>query len=621
MTTLVSPGISVTEIDATSSVMANSTTTGAIVGTFRWGPVNERVLISSETDLVNTFGPPDTYTSNNYTWTNHETFFTAADFLSYSNSLYVTRVISETDASTLTASSDNFDAIYPGEIANGIKVSFVTSEEGYESKLFDSTKITTTSDIAYNGNTFTISTTENFANTINENDILRVGNDNVGYIDLYVDSYTISSAINAITEVTTYTYNINFSNRYTLSELDYNNISYKRLWGYANIITNAPDANCMHIIVIDESGDISGSAGSILETYENVSTIEGATLDDGTNNYFKDVLTNGSSWVVVNSESNLGESGAALYGYETLTGGSDGLGETTIPFGKIALGWDLYSEASDVAVSLLIQGKATSTNISNYIINIAKNRKDCVAFISPSLASVVGISSSTAQMTNILTFRNSLQSSSYWFMDTGYKYRYDKYNDTYRWIPLNGDMAGLASKVDPWISPAGYNKGLINNVVKLAFNPNQAQRDKLYTNYINPVITQTGKGTLLFGDKTGMGSSSAFDRINVRRLFIYIEKQISESAKSFLFEINDEYTQTQFQNMVEPFLTNIEGQRGITDFKVVCDSTVNTPDVIDANTFKAYIYIKPARSINYIMLNFVATRTSADFDEVASTLT
>jgi phage tail sheath protein FI len=221
-------------------------------------------------------------------------------------------------------------------------------------------------------------------------------------------------------------------------------------------------------------------------------------------------------------------------------------------------------------------------------------------------------------MNNAISFRNSLTSSSYLVIDTGYKYRYDKYNDTYRWVPLNGDIAGLAARVEPWESPAGYKRGVIKNVVKLAFNPNKAQRDQLYGSDINPVISQVGQGVLLFGDKTALGTAtgSAFTRINVRRLFITVEKAIATVAASFLFDFNDEFTQTQFKNLVEPFLRDIQGRRGIIDFRVVSDATVNTPDVVDRNIFRGNIFIKPARSINVIELTFVATRTGVEFDEI-----
>ena len=298
--------------------------------------------------------------------------------------------------------------------------------------------------------------------------------------------------------------------------------------------------------------------------------------------------------------------------------GADGRGEADAElFGAVAQGYDLYRDSNEVDIAFVLQGKALNANLANYIVaNISERRKDCVAYLSPTKAAVVDPVNPTTKMNNVLEYRNLIQSSSYWFMDSGYKYRYDKYNDVYRWVPLNGDIAGLASRVEPWESPAGYKRGIIKNVVKLAFNPNKEQRDILYGKDINPVISQVGQGVLLFGDKTGLGRPSAFDRINVRRLFITVEKAIATVSASFLFDFNDEFTQTQFKNLVEPFLRDIQGRRGIIDFRVVSDATVNTPDVIDRNIFRGNIFIKPARSINFIELTFVATRTGVEFDEI-----
>jgi phage tail sheath protein FI len=305
--------------------------------------------------------------------------------------------------------------------------------------------------------------------------------------------------------------------------------------------------------------------------------------------------------------------------YESLTGGADGAGESSIAFGKIALGYDLYKDAIEVDISGIICGKSSNANLANYLTqNIAEVRKDCVVYASPTYADVVAPANPATKTNNAVAFRNNCTSSSYLVIDSGYKYRYDKYNDVYHWVPLNGDIAGLSARIEPWESPAGYKRGVIKNVVKLAFNPNKAQRDQLYGSDVNPVISQVGQGVLLFGDKTALGTStgSAFTRINVRRLFIAVEKAIATVAASFLFDFNDEFTQTQFKNLVEPFLRDIQGRRGIIDFRVISDGTVNTPDIIDRNIFRGNIFIKPARSINVIELTFVATRTGVEFDEI-----
>jgi phage tail sheath protein FI len=289
----------------------------------------------------------------------------------------------------------------------------------------------------------------------------------------------------------------------------------------------------------------------------------------------------------------------------------------------LAFGWDTLKNTNEIDINFVLLGKGDDAgNRANYVIsNVADYRKDCVAYISPSKEAVVDATATNTKMNNAITHRNKIQSSSYAFMDSGYKYRYDKYNDKYRWTPLNGDMAGLASRVEVWESPAGFRKGIIKNVVKLAFNPNKAQRDALYSVDINPVMSQVGQGIVLFGDKTMYGiTQSAFDRLNVRRLFIAVEKAIATAAQGFLFELNDEFTQTQFRNIVDPFLRDIQGRRGIIDFRVVSDATVNTPAVIDQNKFRANIFIQPARSINVIELTFVATRTGIEFDEIVGSL-
>jgi len=306
--------------------------------------------------------------------------------------------------------------------------------------------------------------------------------------------------------------------------------------------------------------------------------------------------------------------------------GSDGANESTITNAALALAYDKFKSAEDVDISLLLQGKARGSagnhyaQLANYLIdNITSVRKDCVAFISPDRSDVVQ-NSGKDEVDDIIQFRNALTSTSYAVLDSGYKYQYDKYNDVYRYVPLNGDVAGLAVRTDtvrdPWYSPAGFSRGQIKNVIKLAYNPGKAERDLLYKNDINPVVTFPGQGTILFGDKTLLGAPSAFDRINVRRLFIVLEKTIARAAKSLLFEFNDEFTRAQFRNIVEPFLRDIKGRRGIYDFKVVCDSTNNTQQVIDNNEFVGDIYVKPARAINYIQLNFVAVRSGVEFSEV-----
>lgn len=603
----VSPSVIVREVDATAVIPAVATPPAAIAGVFRWGPTDERILITSEDDLVNRFGKPYTDSVANTQWTNHETFFTAADFLSYSNALYVTRVTSDDAAK---AAGTYFEARYEGELGNSIEVSVITSG-GFTETLGEVGDLTGTA--TFNAKTLTWTSNTAISEDIQSNDIIRIGNDTVGYQDLVVATATNDSGNTA-----PYEYSITTTNRFTLTETDIADLSIERRWGYSNNVAGAPSSTSnIHIVVKDEDGDITGTEGTVLEVYENVSITEGAKLPDGTTNYYKDVLENQSAYVKAKTATVSGSATAAIY--KSLTSGDDGDGETAISFGTLARGYDLYKESGEVDVSAILTGRNSSANLANYIVaNIADVRKDCIVYVSPTYANVVTPANPSTKLTNAISFRDSLQSSSYWFMDSGYKYRYDKYNDLYRWVPMNGDMAGLAARVEPWESPAGYKRGIIKNVVKLAFNPTKAQRDQLYGKDINPVISQVGQGVLLFGDKTGLGtnSGSAFTRVNVRRLFITVEKAIATVASSFLFDFNDEFTQTQFKNLIEPFLRDIQGRRGIIDFRVVSDSTVNTADVIDRNTFKGNIYIKPARSINVIELTFVATRTGIEFDEI-----
>ena len=612
----VSPSVTIREVDATATIPAIATPPAAIAGVFRWGPVNERILVTSENELVSRFGKP---TDDNY-----ETFFTAADFLSYSNALYVTRV---TSTSANTAGGTYFNAKYPGELGNSVEVSYVTSSNAYSEALTNENLILNTGNndiIAIGTNQFVIETTDNFESSLANGDIIRVGNDDIGYQNLIVDNYVKVTTVddndtaNTADDFNVYTYTINFKNKYSLSEISYKELTYTRFWGLSYLFGSAPTAGNMHIVVTDRGGAITGVSDTVLEVYENVSRTPSAKLQDGSNNYYATVIENKSAWIVTDTVQTL-DSVSNDSGYERLVGGLDGSSESSITFGRVALGYDLYKDAAEIDIAFILQGKATSANLPNYIVqNIAENRKDCVAFISPPFSEVVTPSNPQIKMNNVIEFRNLVQNSSYFFMDSGYKYRYDKYNDAYRWVPLNGDMAGLCSRIEPYESPAGYKRGVIKNVVKLAFNPNKEQRDQLYGSDINPVISQVGQGVLLFGDKTGLGPAggSAFTRLNVRRLFITVEKAVATIAASFLFDFNDEFTQTQFRNSVEPFLRDIQGRRGIIDFRVISDATVNTPDVIDRNIFRGNIFIKPSRTINFIELTFVATRTGVEFDEI-----
>ena len=547
MAFLVSPGVQVKEIDLTNVVPATSASIGAIAGSFQWGPADEIITVGTEKQLVGVFGQPNDDTFN--------TVLSAAQFLSYGNSLRVVRAVGS-NALNSTASgtgvSVNNDGVaegligtgtetivarYPGSIGNSVGISICPADGG----------------VAF--------ATWQFADLFNS------------------APSTSSSAPSAISDE-------------------------------------------LHVVVYDNTGGITGTAGTALETYDYVSQASNAFKADGTSNFWENVLNSGSNWVrVLNAPIELSDSGKTFEEVDltgapfdtTIDGAADniydvnttgGVDDNTLTVGDITSAYDMFIDAETVEVSLLMNGDvkagADATTIANKLIDIADARKDCVAFVSPPISATV---------------------NNYAFADSGALYVYDKYNDKYRWLPASGSMAGLSANADnvadAWFSPAGTTRGNIRNVTKLAFNPKQVDRDDLYKVGVNPIVAFPGQGTLLYGDKTLQFKSSAFDRINVRRLFITLEKAVSKASKASLFEFNDEFTRAQFRNMTEPFLRDIKGRRGITDFKVVCDDTNNTGDVIDTNRFVADIYIKPARSINFITLNFVATRTGVEFSEIA----
>jgi len=556
----VSPGVNVSEIDATTVVPAVSTSTGAIAGHFQWGPIDVARQIASEDELVQLYGKPD---SNTFL-----TFFTAASFLSYSNSLYVSR-----------ADSGNINSAIALNVASG----------------------------AFTGNT-KVRNEDHYLNSFN-----ALTDANVAFVARYPGSLGNSLKI---------AWSANTGNTASFSA-----------WTYASYFDRAPGTSTyienniksgandeMHIIVIDEDGLFTGTANTVLERFPHVSKASNAKDESGNSLYYRDVLFQNSKYVYAYGQ-NSATWGSAANSTLAFTGEqSNGVSfvrgtEDTPTDGNVQIAYAQFSSADNVDISLVMTGAAGSTLAAN-VISLAGGRKDCIAFLSPTLANVQAADPVSA----ITNFRNVLTSNSFAVMDSNWKYQYDKYNDTYRWIPCNGDVAGLCAQTDrdrdPWFSPAGFNRGQLKNVIKLAFNPNQTQRDTLYKAGVNPVVSFPGDGTVLFGDKTLLNKPSAFDRINVRRLFIVLEKAIAKAARASLFEFNDEFTRAQFVNLVEPFLRLVQGRRGIYDFRVVCDDTNNSPEVIDRNEFVGDIYIKPAKSINFIQLNFVAVRTGVAFDEI-----
>jgi len=604
-----SPGVNISEIDLTNVVPAVATTEGAIAGVFRWGPEDQRILVTSEQDLANRFGKPASYyTDSGLTtlWENYETWFSAANFLAYSDALYVTRV---TDSTTTAATTSNFSAKYKGKLGNSIQISSCTSTVGMGiTQRADRLAISAFATTGVVGNLTAANSADTYL-VVGTRMILTDG------VELVVSS--VAAAATDTVDAAKFQRTVTFERRYSPSNgADYAEATngYKTQWGDGDLFDSAPStATRMHIVVRDADGEISGTKGTLLERFEDVDTVDGAVAADGSSNFLPVFLENRSDWIKCTAPqaATLGSSGG--YGIVTLTSGDDGLDEDDITAGDVIAGYNLYTDPADVDVSLIIQGKAKTSVLANHIINnICEVRKDCVGFISPEVDDTT--------VANMVAFAGNLTASTFAVIDSGYKYQYDKYADVYRWIPLNADIAGLCARTDdvrdPWFSPAGYSRGNVKNVVKLQLNPAKAERDVLYKSKINPVITQPGQGTILFGDKTNAPTTSAFDRINVRRLFIVLEKAIGVAAKSTLFEFNDDFTRAQFKNLVEPFLRDVQGRRGIYDFRVVCDETNNTSNVIDSNQFVGDIYIKPARSINYIQLNFVAVRSGVEFSEV-----
>jgi hypothetical protein len=642
-----SPGVLVKEIDLTNIVPAVATSIGAIAAGFPQGPVEEIIPIGSEQELVNFFGKPN---SDNF-----ETWFTAANFLQYGNALRVIRadtaaVNATADGSGLKIKNDTdyennyadgsgsvgeWAAKFPGTYGNSLGVSICSNATAYEQT------VTSTVDGAHSAGATTLAVTSGA--DFNVNDIIYLQ-------ETDGQQYEVTAIA---------------TNDLTIRQLDNPNggglksamsggEAIRRRWRFYDLFDAAPgtstwatdrniSADEMHIVVYDRDGGISGFdadiAGqrttAVLETYPFVSQANTAKTPQGGTAFYANVVNTGSSFVrwmdhdasltnagtqIASGSSYVSTAGKGGVLSDDLAGGTDDI--PTI--GELDIAYNLFADADTVDVNLIMAGTcpASTDGVTHatMIIDLCEARKDCVGFISPRREDVVGVTTGAAQTTNVVAFFNQLASSSYAVFDSGYKYMYDKYNDVYRYVPLNGDIAGLAANTDnvaePWFSPAGYNRGQIRGAVKVAFNPTKAQRDILYPARVNPVMTQPGQGTVLFGDKTALARPSAFDRINVRRLFIVLEKAIATAAKYQLFEFNDAFTRAQFRNLVEPFLRDVQGRRGITDFSVVADETNNTGEVIDRNEFVADIYIKPARSINFITLNFIAVRTGVAFSEI-----
>ena len=659
----VSPGVLVTEKDLTNVIPAVSTSAGGIVITAEKGPIDEITTISSENELVEIFGKPNS--------SNFEEFFCAANFLGYGNNLKVVRpitglvnAVSTGTAVLIKNTTDYLDNYYSetgagqvtnigpwaareaGTLGNSLKVSLCPNSTAFGPHSMSGNLVNDAT--AAIGDT-TISVDD--GSLMQVGDILEFGDTSAFTAAPSGFYYKVTNISTNLLTIARYNPSTGETETGGLRHAVVDNARVLRHWEYFFQFSQPPGttddvANAggsldeMHIAVVDEDGGITGTENTVLETFEGVSQASDAKDAQGNSNFYSDVIYRESKFIYwMDHDSTLANLGSSKVGQTfdntgasnafqvlntSLTSGNDG---SAITNAQLATAYEKFLDVENVEINFLIGGPsqtstdATGDTKATKLIDIAEQRKDCIAFISPARADVVAVTDPIQQTLNVRDFANGLPSSSYAVVDSGYKQVYDKFNDVYRMVPLNGDIAGLCARTDlvadPFFSPGGFTRGQIRGAVKLAYNPNEAQRDILYKANVNPVVTFPGNGTVLFGDKTFQKKPSAFDRINVRRLFLLMEKAISTAAKFQLFEFNDEFTRAQFRNLVEPFLRDIQGRRGITDFKVVCDDTNNTGEVIDRNEFIADIFIKPARSINFIKLNFVATRTGVAFSEVA----
>lgn len=620
----VSPGVSVQEKDATTIVPAIATTAGGFAGVFQWGPAEVVRTISTEKQLVDTFGKPNSNTA--------VSFFTAANFLSYSQNLGVVRVAGPAarnatgnGTGVVIKNRDSYDAQYSngegavgiiaakylGQLGNGLKISIADSVTF--SKPMPGTVTTTTASKTVTGSGST------FLTDLVPGSLLYTPSGSlIGTVDTVATDISATLLANAVTAVS--------------------GGPAKAVWEFASLFTSAPGTSDyaktvgatqdeVHIVVVDTTGNLTGTAGTIVDKFAYASVASDARKDNGASNYYVNLLNNASNYVYWMdhpvTSTNWGQTAqgkvfSTLTKPETATT-SGGLSDNTVVTDAMSqTGYALFANDEAVDVALLMMGGASSVSSIYAINNVAEVRKDCIVFMSPALTDV--LNSAGTEADKIIALRNTLPSTSYAHLDSGWKYQYDRYNDVYRWIPLNGDMAGIYARTDqtndPWWSGAGFNRGQVKNVVKLAYSPNKTDRDRLYVTGINPVVSFAGQGTVLYGDKTLLAKPSSFDRMNVRRLFIVLEKSIASASKYQLFEFNDPFTRAQFKSTVEPFLRDVKGRRGIADFYVQCDESNNDGNVIDGNRFRASIFVKPARSISFIELVFVSTPTGASFSEI-----
>ena len=719
-----SPGLIVREVDLTvgraDNVLDNI---GAIAGPFEIGPVNEAIDITTEQQLISTFGKPLS-TDRQY-----EYWMTASSYLSYGGVLKVARVAGTTLANSnagagsaaadmsgdnridnyddyqanFTSATDfNYAAKNPGQWADNLRVCVIddaadqtiginTTDAGAAGAIIGYGVTATLTDVVIPGagstSTYSgyikgiitgVTTDSSGSSTIDVKITSRVSGSTETPITYQQSneaaSFEVSDTINFVTNAGINTGSqaattaVDWYDQQTLgltnSTVYWKSIAPRPVTG--NYVSQRNGKNDgIHVVVVDDTGNVTGIQGNILEKFLNLSKALDATVDGDspTKSYYKNYVADNSAYVYAGKNPSqeadnqwnteplacgfsadftkntiseglwgLNAQGVTYSSIGTvsyvLTGGVDysSAGGMLATLGDVNTAYDLFSNKDEIEVDYVIMGpglgdESQSQAKANKVISIAESRKDCVATVSPHRANIVNVADTTTATSNLLKFYSPLTSSSYAIFDSGYKYTYDRFNNEFRYIPCNGDIAGLMTRTNlvayPWFSPAGQQRGTLNNAIKLAYNPTKAQRDQLYPARINSIINQKGSGIILYGDKTGLGYASAFDRINVRRLFLTVEQALEGAANSQLFELNDTNTRSNFVNIVEPYLRDVQAKRGVYDFLIVCDDTNNTPDVIDNNEFRADIYLKPTKSINFVTLTFIATRTGIQFSEVA----
>jgi hypothetical protein len=623
-----SPVVNWTEIDLSTIVPAVGTAVGAFVGNFNWGPIDDIMFIDNELTLIDRVFKPDN--------ANFVDFFTAANFLAYTDSLRLVRSANTSVAKNATADTTGliiknegyyienyfngegsvgaFAARYAGDLGNSLRVSVCPS-----SNAFNAAMVATASSNTGNSTVvFSANAAADVGHSVKAGDFIKIGAS-----DYFVEVLTVSSD----------GLNVTVNNSTLLSNVTANTVVGR--WRYFESFGSAPSTSAyaasvngindeLHVIVIDRQGKFSGQANTTLEKYSHVSKAIDAINSDGTSNYYRNVLFDKSRYVYwmdhIPEGTNWGSTANGITftavnksDYFNLSGGVS----SAPTIAQIMTSYDLFKYNDRIDVSLVMTA-GHGTTVATYVINnITEYRKDAVAFVNTDKADVVNNAGN--EVRDVSDYRNNLPSSSYSFgVIDNWKYQFDKYNNVYRWVPLDGDVAGLVARTeqerDAWWSPAGLNRGQIKNVTKIAWYSSKSHRDALYPIGINSIVSFPNEGTVLWGDKTLLSKPSAFDRINVRRLFIVLEKAISRAAKYTLFEFNDEFTRAAFINLVEPFLRDVQGRRGIQRFKVKCDETNNPPSVISRNEFVADIYILPNYSINFIQLNFIAVNNEAQFN-------